>query len=106
MCELRACPSDPVALNPAGPGVEVGAGVVVAVGVAAGLGRDVPAVGAGVGAGVTSCEGVAPTPAEQPATMNTASTPATARRIGRWRGARREWMRVSVVARGMQIATE
>src|ERR1035437_1382280 len=77
---------DPVALNPAGPGL--GGGALVAVGAGDGAGVvavavEVAAVGVEVGASVAPCDGEVPTPAEQPANTKTATRPPTRRPFAR-----------------------
>src|ERR1035437_9102523 len=77
---------DPVALNPAGPGL--GGGALVAVGAGDGAGVvavavEVAAVGVEVGASVAPCDGVVPTAAEQPANTKTATRPPTRRPFAR-----------------------
>jgi hypothetical protein len=85
---VRTWAIDPVGLNPAGPGVEVGAGVGVEAGVEVVASEVAAAVAdvvadADVAAGVAPCDGAVPTAAEQPANTKTASRPPTRRPFAR-----------------------
>jgi hypothetical protein len=82
--------------------VAVADGEAVADAEAVALGEGVPAVAERV----PLCDGVAPTPAEQLAKTKTASMPATTRPVAPWRGTRRKWMGVRVVAPSERIAIE